>query len=180
VLFYWIQQELWERDYQGLLDRLQSATTDISEGSQSGEVGNGFWMGIAHQLLGDTEKAQAAYEEELKSLLEAALERPDSPWIRSNVGLVYAQMGRKEEAIREALRGVEILPTTRDANYGPILINFLAQVYAQVGEPEKAIDLLEDSLTTPNGLTVHNLRLSPAWDPLRDDPRFQELLQKHG
>jgi serine/threonine-protein kinase len=180
VLFNWVLLELLERDYQAVLDRLDSATVDVHEGSQSGEVGNGYWMGIAHQLLGDTEEARAAYEEELKSLLEAALERPDSPWIRSNVGLVYAGLGRKEEAIREAVRGVEILPTSRDALYGPILVYFLAQVYAQVGEPEKALDLIEDSLTTPNGLTVHDLRLGPVWDPIREHPRFEELLENHG
>jgi serine/threonine-protein kinase len=91
----------------------------------------------------------------------------------------YAYLGLKDEAIREGRRGVALLPITEDANDGPSRVQILARIYATVDEPDAAIALLDSLLSIPGRLTVGHLRSHPDWDPLRDHPRFQALLEKY-
>jgi hypothetical protein len=93
------------------------------------------------------------------------------------LGLIYAGLDRKEEAVREGSRAVELLPESKDAFDGPIFIISLARIHAIIGQREKAIDLLKHSLETPSGATVSELRLDPTWDSLRDHPRFRALIK---
>jgi serine/threonine-protein kinase len=89
-------------------------------------------------------------------------------------------LDRKQEALAEGRRAVELTPESEDALDGPQLTASLAQIYAWVGEKDQALRLLDRSLETPNGITVPMLKLDPMWDPLRNDPRFQELIDKRG
>jgi hypothetical protein len=59
----------------------------------------------------------------------------------------------------------------------PVLVVAMARIYAITGDGEKAIDLLQHSLQTPAGLTVHEIRMDPTWDVLRENPRFKALIQ---
>jgi TolB-like protein/tRNA A-37 threonylcarbamoyl transferase component Bud32 len=97
----------------------------------------------------------------------------------SALGFVYAFLGRKEDAIRAGKRGVEIVPISKDAMLGPSMVHRLAEIYAIVGEHEAAIDQLEIIVAIPSRISEHALRLDPMWDPLRDNPRFQQLLDKY-
>jgi hypothetical protein len=74
----------------------------------------------------------------------------------------------------------ELLPESEDAFGGPSITTALAQIYVWTGDYDQAFRLLDHLLATPNGLTVPFLKLDPAWDPLRKDPRFQNLIDKHG
>jgi hypothetical protein len=89
-------------------------------------------------------------------------------------------LDRKQEAIAEGRRAVELTPESKDAFDGPQVTASLAQIYAWVGEKDQALHLLDHSLQTPNGITVPMLKLDPMWDPLRNDPRFQALIDKYG
>ncbi len=71
------------------------------------------------------------------------------------------------------------MPTSKDALVGPNLSIELAKIYTQVGETDKALDLIDELLSIPCDLSVGRLRIDRAWDPLRDDPRFQEILEKY-
>jgi hypothetical protein len=82
-------------------------------------------------------------------------------------------LDRKQEAIQEAKRAVEMLP---DAIDGPRLKYILATVYAWTNEPDLAFQELDVSAKTPMGVTYGGLKLDPDWDPLRTDPRFNKLL----
>ena len=75
---------------------------------------------------------------------------------------------------------MELLPETTDAFDGPILVISRARIAITCGDNDTAIELLDRSLVTPYGMPVHELRLDPTWDKLRADPRFQQLLAKHG
>jgi serine/threonine protein kinase/tetratricopeptide (TPR) repeat protein len=97
----------------------------------------------------------------------------------ATLGFVYAYLGRKEEAIRSAERAVELLPISKDAFAGPAYVHRLAEIYSIVGEYEAAIDQLEIIMSIPGRTSVHTLRLDPIWDPLRDNPRFQRLIDKY-
>ena len=86
----------------------------------------------------------------------------------------------KEEAIAAAERGLELMPETRDAYKAMYRWQDLARVYSMVGEPDRAIDVLERIPSRSGRYSVHILRLDPTWDPLRDHPRFQALLERYG
>ncbi len=77
------------------------------------------------------------------------------------------------------IRKIELLPESEDALDGPKTTIALAQIYTWTGETDQALQLLERSLSTPSGVTTPLLRLDPMWDPLRSDPRFQALIDKH-
>jgi serine/threonine protein kinase/tetratricopeptide (TPR) repeat protein len=113
-------------------------------------------------------------------LLEREIEATPHDFLRHiALGHTYALLGRSEEAIRAGERAVELMPISKDAMDGPDQVIELAKIYTQVGEVERALDLIEELLSIPSMLSVGLLRLDPVWDPLRDDPRFQALLKKN-
>ena len=73
-----------------------------------------------------------------------------------------------------------MLPETKDAFDGPILTVSLARIYVRCGNVDNALGILERSLDKPAGVTVPELKFDPTWDPLRNHPRFQQMLTKHG
>jgi hypothetical protein len=77
---------------------------------------------------------------------------------------------------RLAKQAVEMLPVSKDAVDGPGLVTMLTIVYALTGELEQALQDLSILVKTPSGMTYGDLKLNPAWDSLRGDPRFDKLL----
>ncbi len=96
------------------------------------------------------------------------------------LAVAYAGLGRTSDAIREAQHAVEQMPFERDAFDGAEAVGNLAQVYAMTGDVARAVERLEILLSRPSRLTVAWLHLDPVWDPLRNDPRFQALLERYG
>ena len=128
---------------------------------------------------GDKMKAQAAFEHARPVAKQLVLNAPSDRVVTLSLGAVLAGLGQEEDAINEGKKAVELLPESEDAFDGPKAAAALAEIYAWVGEHDKAFRLLDHLLTVPNGLTVPMLKLDPVWDPLRKDPRFQELIEKH-
>jgi len=96
--------------------------------------------------------------------------------VLSALGLIDAALGRKEEALSEGLRAVELVPITKNALDGPNAVSKLALIYAWTGEQDLAVEQLETVANIPCGPTYGELRLSPVWDPLRGDPRFEKIV----
>jgi serine/threonine-protein kinase len=120
---------------------------------------------------------ERAYADSGRRVWEAQeKDRPDDPGPHNALGFIYAQLGRKVEAIREGQRAVELLPVSKDALLGPKVVDNLAQIYMIVGEPDAAIHRLEYLLSIPSLVSVGLLQADPLWDPLRRNPRFQRLL----
>lgn len=142
-----------------------------------------FLEGILYTYLGDKEKARAAFEKARPVAEQSLRESPDGPDSAGRhalLGQILAGLGQKNAAIAEGQRAVELLPESQDAFDGPSATLSLAQIYAWTGESDQAIQLLDRSLNTPNGVSVPLLKLDPVWDPLRKDPRFQALIDKYG
>jgi tetratricopeptide (TPR) repeat protein len=102
---------------------------------------------------------------------------------RAQLGLLYAFLGRKEDALREGQKAMELKPISHDVIEGAIVENFYTLICAHVGETEKAISQIERLLTVPfavdyadESITLADLRQRWEWDPLRNDPRFQKIL----
>jgi serine/threonine-protein kinase len=173
--------ELWrlERNYEAILDFASSDSRPII---WSGE---NVWTPAllaarAYRLMGEPELAHASYDSAL-AILEKELDaHPDDHRIHSALGIAYAGLGHKEDAIREGKRGVELFPGSKDALMGLYRVWELAEIYTMVGEYDAALDDIEYLLPIPSRfMSVPWLRLDPIWDPLREHPRFQELLEKY-
>ena len=127
------------------------------------------WRGNEANVRVYAEEARKANEEQLREV-------PNDAQRRAFLGLSLAYLGRKDEAIREGLRAVEILPVSKDAINGPYLQHQLARIYILTGEPAKAIDQLEQVLKVPYLISPAWLKIDPNFDPIRNNPRFQKLV----
>jgi TolB-like protein/Flp pilus assembly protein TadD len=135
--------------------------------------------GTIHLLDGDTPTSQIEFEKARVISEQLLREAPEDPARHAQHGVILAALGRKQEAIAEGKRAVELRPESQDAFDGPQCTAALAQIYAWTGESDEAFRLVDHLLGIPNGLTVPTLKLDPAWDPLRKDPRFQALVDKY-
>jgi tetratricopeptide (TPR) repeat protein len=119
------------------------------------------------------------YYDEARNILEAKIQQePNDARFHSTLGIAYARLGRKEDAISKGKMGVKLLPLTKDALRGYARVGDLAQIYVMVGEFDLAIDQIEYLLPIPGDLSIPLLQLDPAWAPLRDQPRFKKLLEE--
>jgi serine/threonine-protein kinase len=129
-------------------------------------------------LRGDSARARA-YADSAVIAGEAYLrEAPDNAQLHVLQGTALGYMGRKAAAIREGQLAVRLTPVSRDAYRAPYIQHQLARIYLLVGEPERAIDMLEPLLRMPYMLSPGWLRVDPTFDALRGNPRFQRLVEQ--
>jgi tetratricopeptide (TPR) repeat protein len=124
--------------------------------------------------------ARSYYDSASKMAEARVRQQPEEALFHSSLGMAYAGLGRKQDAIREGKAGVDLLPVSKDAYRGFYRVEELARIYAMVGDYEAAISQLEYLMSIPGDLGVGALRLDPAWKPLRNHPRFQNLLRRYG
>jgi TolB-like protein/Flp pilus assembly protein TadD len=175
---FWFMQEFGERNYEAALEWLALYPEPVFESQFA------FFprtLGECHcwSWLQQPERAKDACEAASVLLEDAVADRPEDPRVHSALGLSYALLGRKDEAIREGERAVALWPVSKDALKGPMFVKNLAMIYAWVGDADAALDQIEYLLSRPSNVTVAMLYVAPFWDPLRDHPRFQALLEKH-
>ena len=144
-----------------------------------------FYQGRVALARADIESAQRYFAAGAPACEKRVRDDPDIAQFHAQLGLLYAYMQRKEDAIRESHRAAELEPESQDAFHGALETANLALVYALVGEPDQAITLIERLLSTagavqglnfPCNITLADLRLRPEWDSLRSNPRFQKIL----
>jgi len=139
-----------------------------------------YCIGFARKALHDDSGARVAFLK-AKSIAEENLKRsPDSEDAHLGLAKVLAQLGEKESALREAQRATELVPESKDAFSGPEITSGVAEVYAILGDNDRAIEILDRLLSRPSGVTAQGLKVNPTWDVLRSDPRFQALIDKYG
>ena len=173
--FAWINQYFRERDYDRVIEVAE--TLDIPHPFIMS--GRDTIIAIATFLRDGIEAARPLLEEALISVEQAIEVAPASENIRRFSSAVYAFLGDEEAALREANLGIEM--TAKDAFAGPGSVESLATVYIVLDRHDEALDILEDLLDQnyDGAVTVHSLGYDATWDPLRDNPRFQALLEEH-
>ena len=129
-------------------------------------------------LAGQTDEAKSAGEEALPLIEARFREQPDDAFAMTELSWVYLALGRNADALRLARQVADSLPIGKDALWGPICQNGLAQIEARAGAPEEAINRLRHLLSIPAGQTISiaRLKIDPVWDPIRNRPDFQQLL----
>ena len=157
------------------LNRLASEPAEAFEG-QFLYVPKAQWYAQVYGLVGDR-RLERVYYDSARTAMEALVrDRPEDARFHGALGIAYAGLGRKEDAIREGELAVELLPVSKEAWRGAYRVEDLARIYTMVGEYDRAIDRLEYLLSIPIDLSAPILEIDPIWDPLRDNPRFEALL----
>src|SRR5262249_5145843 len=176
----WIRQDTLERNYRAALARVSSMPFEVLANQVLWQP-RALLSADLEVLLGECERALARYDEARQLLEREIVRRPDDARLHSALGRSYAGLGRKADAIREAVRGVELLPTSKDALVGPARIFDLAHVDVVVGDFDAAFNEVDRmlSLATPLFLfSVHTFQVDPTWDALRQQPRYQGLIER--
>jgi TolB-like protein/Flp pilus assembly protein TadD len=139
--------------------------------------GRDYMEGVFARLKGDTPGAQASFTRARTEQQQIVNAQPDYGPALCVLGLIDAGLGRKDDAVREGRRAVEVLPISKDSINGAHIMDSLALIYAWVGEKDLAMDQLSRSVQVPGGAYYGILRLFPQWDPLRGDPRFEKIVE---
>ena len=174
------QTRLTQRRYAEALQAAETLKDDAHMTNLEGWIGKYMIIGISKKHLGNEAGARDAFLKAKEFAVQNLKAAPDEAKRHSRVAETVIWLGEKEAALAEAKRATELLPESLDAFDGPICTQTLAEIYAMVGDYNNALALADGLLSRPTQLTVAQLKISEIWDPLRQDPRFIAMLQKHG
>jgi TolB-like protein/Flp pilus assembly protein TadD len=175
VATLWLQISEYQRDANGAQHALAALPVDACY-DETIPFPVSWCDGLVAEMRGDQRAAHDAFmkaREETASLLH---DQPDYAEALCVLGMADAFLGHKEAAIREGRRAVELLPVAKDSIIGSLLVQYLAIIYARLGEKNDAFQQLVIAARTPGFLSYGKLRLDPYWDPLRREPRFEQIV----
>jgi TolB-like protein/Tfp pilus assembly protein PilF len=176
-----------ERNYAEAVRLLQARLAQFHFVSEIEKALNQQALAGSQLLAGDAASAKATAEQ-ARNTLEPIVykDQKDNAPLTGNLSLIYAVLGNKELALKEAERAITLLPSAKDQVYGPTYEENLALIQTIFGENSRAISTLTRLLKTPYSswlygptpITPALLRLDPTWDPLRSDSAFQKLCEE--
>jgi len=168
---YWDLFWVLDDAQQQLLLRLPPSVYDGDRGAW------GIVRAQTYYVRGDRSRARIYADSARLGAEETLRATPDDAQRHAFLGLALAYLGRKAEAMKAGERAVALIPASRDGYIGPYLQHLLVRTYLLVGEPEKALDRLEPLLRMPYFLSPGWLKIDPAFEPLRTNPRFRKLVE---
>ena len=171
----WLPLALYERD-PAAAERALAAMPPGGCHESGIPFSNTWCEGLVAHMRGDQPAARAAFTNARKELEKMVREQPEYAEGICALGVTDAALGNKEDAIREGQRAVELMPVSKNAIEGPLLIKYLALIYAWTGDKDLALEQLAIATRIPGYLSYGHLRLHPYWNPLRGDPRFEKIV----
>jgi TolB-like protein/DNA-binding winged helix-turn-helix (wHTH) protein len=172
----WLLCALAERDIAAAKDAMIAAGQNPPLNYEAVHFNRPFVEGVTARMMRDDDKARLTFvaaRAEQEKIVEV---QPNYAPPVCVLGLIDAALGRKEEALREGWRAVELLPIEKDALNGPLMMEYLALIAAWVGEKDLACEQLGAAVGYSGPLSYGELKLLPLWDPLRGDPRFEQIV----
>jgi TolB-like protein/Tfp pilus assembly protein PilF len=175
-----MNQLFLERHFDEAIRLIHSRLIESPNVSDIDRLFNPFFLVLAQENAGDIVGARATAQQMLRPLETLCQKDPDNPTFAQALSQIYAVLGQKDAAIKEAERAITLLSIVKDAVDGPGAEYNLAIVEVLVGDKNGAIPRLQHLLQVPynNCVTPALLRLHPLWDPLRGDPAFQKLCEE--
>jgi tetratricopeptide (TPR) repeat protein len=174
-IYFWVWINLIDGKYREIVDRLGS--TDITAlNDQYWSLPKDLVLAEANDCMDKPVEARKHYDAARVFLEHEVQLHPDDARLHSSLGIAYAGLGRKEDAVREGKRGVDIIPLSKEAIIVPLRMADLARIYTMTGDHNGALDMLEKLLSIPAWISVPLLKLDPVWKPLRNNPRFQRIV----
>jgi tetratricopeptide (TPR) repeat protein len=167
---------LYLRDYDAANRVIAATPAKFADDIFLGQPPESWADGQVALARGDKQKALVVFAAARQKWDAGWGDKPKDEAYFERVARLDAGLGRKEDAIREGLRAVELMPIAKDSLVGPRLVTNLALVYAWTGELERALEQLEIVARVPAGPTYGDLRFNPCWDSLRGDPRFDKIV----
>ncbi len=167
---------LYDRDWDTASSLAAMLSQKHSLGWSFPQLGRDFWVGVIARLKGDETSARPAFMRARAQQEEEIRGHPDDVSLLADLGLIDAGLGRKEEALNEGRRAIEVESSLKDSTTEQYVKKCFAIICAWTGERELALGQLEALTKTPGSHTYGNFRLSPMWDPLRGDPRFEKIV----
>jgi serine/threonine-protein kinase len=174
----WIICPLAERDAAAAKDTLIAFGQEPIQFTDNVLFNRPFAEGVIARMTKDDEKARLAFTAARAEQEKIVQAQPNYGPALCVLGLIDAALGRKEEALREGRRAVELLPVEKDSMNGANMVKYLAMIAAWVGDKDLACEQLASIIRRPSSLSHGQLKLLPFWDPLRGDPRFEKLVEE--
>jgi serine/threonine protein kinase/tetratricopeptide (TPR) repeat protein len=172
----WLTCAFAERDAAAAASAL-ATRGDRSLGNELVKYSPHFIEGLIAQMTQDDAKARLSFTAARAEQEKLVGTHPDDAGAISVLGLIDAALGRKEDALREGRRAVELLPVEKDVLNGTRMVAGLARIAASVGDKDLACEHLAHASRLPNAIVTYGqLKLLPWWDPLRGDPCFEEIV----
>ena len=171
----WFLCALAERDGAAAESALVALDDNVF-GNDAIQFRRDFGEGLIARMTKDGAKARAAFTAARAEQQKRVDSQPDYGPAICVLAVMDAALGRKEEALREGQRAIDLLPMEKDSINGAHMIEFFAITAAWVGEKDLACDKLAAALRLPGTLSYGQLKLLPFWDPLRGDPRFEKII----
>jgi serine/threonine-protein kinase len=174
----WLLCALAERDVAAAKEAL-IASGELPLGDDVVHFTRPFVEGVIARMTNDDHKAQLAFTAARAEQEKTVQAQPDYGPGWCVLGVIDAALGRKEEALHEGRRAVELLPVEKDLINSTLMIKYLAMIAAWVGEKDLACEQLGIAVRSPTGglfLSYGELKLMPWWDPLRGEPCFEKIV----
>jgi serine/threonine-protein kinase len=175
----WLLCALIERDGSAAKNALTAlGDSPVNFQTDNALLNHPFVEGVIARMTKNEDKAREAFAAARADQEKIVQAQPKYAPALCTLGLIDAGLGRKEDALHEGRRAVEVLPAEKDALDGSAAVKYLAMIAAWVGDKDLACEQLAIAVRSPSGLSYGELKLSPFWDPLRGDPRFEKLVEE--